>query len=37
MDENNSHRCVAVFTPAENQRYQCMLPEDHEEEQHMGW
>ena len=32
MTKNNQHRCTAIFTPTENQRYHCMLYEDHEEE-----
>ena len=27
----NKHRCPAVFAPTENQKYQCMLPDGHEE------
>ena len=32
MTKQNPHQCTSIFTPTENQRYQCMLPEDHEEE-----
>ncbi len=32
MNEDNPHRCDSIFNPSNNQRYRCMLPEDHEGE-----
>ena len=37
MNDKNPHRCDSVFNPTESQRYQCMLPMDHEEDEHMWY
>ncbi len=37
MTENNPHQCDSVFNPVESQRYRCMLPEGHEEDEHMWY
>lgn len=32
MTDNNPHRCTSVFTPTKDQKYRCMLPENHKDE-----
>ena len=30
VNEKNPYRYDSIFNPTENQRYKCMLPEDHD-------
>ena len=36
-NEHNPHMCEAVQAPSRHMSYQCMLPKEHEDDEHMWY